>query len=100
MSWTLLHFLNYKAKQQTYCRYTATDYYLQELIEEWCEGVIQGNNQNLNQGEFSSSKTDRERPQSLLLEKVAEHLQKHIAESLTIDLQGLTKVCMALVSEL
>ncbi|POO02483.1 Tetratricopeptide-like helical domain containing protein [Trema orientale] len=72
--------------------YKPNDYYLKQLIEEWCEGVIQGNNQNLNQGAFSSSKTDRERPQSLLLEKVAEHLQKHIAESLTIDLQGLTKV--------
>ena len=44
--------------------------------------------------------TDAERPQSLLLEKVAEHLQKNIAESLTIDLQGLTKVRVVLVGEL
>ncbi|KAF4396301.1 hypothetical protein F8388_019847 [Cannabis sativa] len=70
--------------------YRSNDFYLKQLIEEWCEGVIQCDNQN--QEEFSSSMTDTERPQSLLLEKVAEHLQKNIAESLTIDLQGLTKV--------
>lgn len=75
-----------------YHRYNSNDYYLKQLIEEWCEGVIQGNNQN--QGESSSGKRkDKKRPQSLLLEKVAEHLQTHIAETLTIDVQGLTKVC-------
>lgn len=81
-----------------YHRYKPNDYYLKLLIEEWCEGVIQGNNQN--QEGFSSSQIDIERPQGLLLERVAEHLQMHIAESLAIDLQGLTKVCVILVSKL
>lgn len=54
--------------------------------------MVQGNNQSL--AESSSwDKKDKKRPQSLLLEKVAEHLQKHIAETLTVDVQGLTKVC-------
>eukprot|EP00261_Vitis_vinifera_P036011 XP_019077254.1 PREDICTED: pentatricopeptide repeat-containing protein At5g02830, chloroplastic isoform X4 [Vitis vinifera] len=71
--------------------YKSNDYYLKELIEEWCEGVIQDN--NLNQSKFSSvNRADWGRPQSLLLEKVAAHLQKSVAESLAIDLQGLTQV--------
>ncbi|CAK9138344.1 unnamed protein product [Ilex paraguariensis] len=71
--------------------YKSNDYYLKQLIEEWCEGVIQ--NKNKKQGKFGScSKTDLGGPQSLLLEKVAAHLQKSSAESLAIDLQGLTKV--------
>lgn len=71
--------------------YKSSDYYLKELIEEWCEGVLQNNTQN--QGQLSPCvKNDKGRPQSLLLEKVATLLQKTIAESLAIDLQGLTKV--------
>lgn len=55
--------------------------------------MIQDN--NLNQSKFSSvNRTDWGRPQSLLLEKVAAHLQKSVAESLAIDLQGLTQVCL------
>jgi hypothetical protein len=62
-----------------------------ELIEEWCAGVIQDDNQN--KGEFSScNKTYSGRPQSILLEKIAMHLQKSNAECLAIDLWGLTKV--------
>lgn len=68
--------------------YKPNDYYLKELIEEWCEEVIQGNSQKLS----PCDKTDLRRPQSMLLEKVAAHLQKSIAESLAIDLQGLSKV--------
>ncbi|KAM1648232.1 hypothetical protein ACFX1Q_010271 [Malus domestica] len=71
--------------------YKSNDRFLEQLIEEWCEGVIQDS--NAKQGEFSShDKTDIGRPGSLLLEKVAEHLQKHTAETLAVDLQGLTKV--------
>ncbi|KAI3473247.1 hypothetical protein Pfo_030539 [Paulownia fortunei] len=69
--------------------YKPNDYYLKQLIEEWCEGVIQ--NEHRNKGQFASRITDF-RPQSLLLEKVAEHLQDRNAESLSIDLRGLTKV--------
>ncbi|PQQ09950.1 pentatricopeptide repeat-containing protein [Prunus yedoensis var. nudiflora] len=55
------------------------------------EGVIQDS--NAKQEELSScNKTDIGRPGSLLLEKVAEHLQTHTAETLAVDLQGLTKV--------
>ncbi|KAM5559920.1 pentatricopeptide repeat-containing protein [Rosa sericea] len=71
--------------------YKPNDYYLEQLIEEWCEGVIQDS--SLKQGEFSYwDKADIGRPGSLLLEKVAEHLQQHIADTLAVDLQGLTKV--------
>ncbi|KAF8402784.1 hypothetical protein HHK36_010875 [Tetracentron sinense] len=74
--------------------YKSNDYFLKELIEEWCEGVIMGNNkyQGLRVQGNSFNKTGGERPQSVLLEKVAAHLQKDIAESLAIDLRGLSKV--------
>ncbi|XP_027352641.1 pentatricopeptide repeat-containing protein At5g02830, chloroplastic isoform X3 [Abrus precatorius] len=76
--------------------YRPNDYYLEELIEEWCEGVIQDNREN--PGEFSSSnKSESERPHSLLLEKIAAHLLKRIADILAIDVQGLTKVEARLV---
>ncbi|KAK7337019.1 hypothetical protein VNO77_17576 [Canavalia gladiata] len=76
--------------------YRPNDYYLEELIEEWCEGVIQDNREK--QGEFSSSnKSELERPQSLLLEKIAVHLLKRVSDILAIDVQGLTKVEARLV---
>ncbi|KAK6140334.1 hypothetical protein DH2020_025929 [Rehmannia glutinosa] len=68
--------------------YKPKDYYLKRLVEEWCEGVIQNEHQNKSQ--FASRLTEFG-PQSLLLEKVAEHLQDS-AESLSIDLRGLSKV--------
>ncbi|PSS23685.1 Pentatricopeptide repeat-containing protein [Actinidia chinensis var. chinensis] len=71
--------------------YKSNDYYLKQLIEEWCEGVIQNNNQN--DGKFiSCEETDLGGPHSLLLEKVAAHLHKRNAESVAIDVRGLTKV--------
>ncbi|KAK7245191.1 hypothetical protein RIF29_40026 [Crotalaria pallida] len=76
--------------------YKPNDYYLEELIEEWCEGVIQDNAEK--QGEFSSSnKSELERPHSLLLEKIAVHLLNRVADILTIDVQELTKVEARLV---
>ncbi|KAL2509474.1 Pentatricopeptide repeat-containing protein [Forsythia ovata] len=69
--------------------YKPNDHYLKQLIEEWCEGVIQDSSHDT--GRFTSHRTDFG-PHSLLLEKVAEHLQESNAESLSIDLQGLTKV--------
>ncbi|WJX79229.1 hypothetical protein P8452_62368 [Trifolium repens] len=76
--------------------FKANDYYLEELIEEWCEGVIQDNEDY--EGEFSTSKTSEiERPQSMLLEKIAAHLLKRVADILAIDVQGLTKVEARLV---
>ncbi|OWM64581.1 hypothetical protein CDL15_Pgr020548 [Punica granatum] len=71
--------------------YKSNDYYLKQLIEEWCEGVIQGNNRKM-QEHTLSEETELSGSQSLLLEKVAVNLQKSVAESLAVDLQGLTKV--------
>ncbi|KAK3016654.1 hypothetical protein RJ639_006749 [Escallonia herrerae] len=76
--------------------YKSNDYYLKQLIEEWCEGIIQDDNQR--RGPRSScNRTDLGGPQSLLLEKVAAQLQKSDAESLAVDLQGHTKVEARLV---
>ncbi|KAL1105546.1 hypothetical protein V6Z11_D04G140400 [Gossypium hirsutum] len=71
--------------------YKSNDIYLKELIEEWCEGVINENNQK-QEGLSSCKRTDLERPHSLLLEKIAVHLQMSTAESPAVDLRGLTKV--------
>ncbi|XAR69021.1 hypothetical protein NMG60_11000464 [Bertholletia excelsa] len=71
--------------------YRPNDNYLKQLIEEWCEGVIQDDNEN--GGQFSyCNNADTAGPHSLLLEKVAVHLQEKNTNSLAIDLQGLTKV--------
>ncbi|KAE9590941.1 hypothetical protein Lal_00023301 [Lupinus albus] len=76
--------------------YKPNDFYLEGLIEEWCEGVIQDNTGD--EGEFSSSnKSELERPESLLLEKIAVHLLNRVADILTIDVQELTKVEARLV---
>lgn len=97
LTWKIIlhrHCFNFKAKKQAHCRYKPSDYYLQELIEEWCEGVLQDNGHD--QAEFTSSnKSELERPQSLLLEKIAAHLQKRVADILAIDVQGLTKVLIS-----
>ncbi|KZV51570.1 pentatricopeptide repeat-containing protein chloroplastic-like [Dorcoceras hygrometricum] len=69
--------------------YKSNDYYLKQLIEEWCEGVIQ--NRKMANDQWCSQRTNF-RPHSILLEKVAEHLQENNADSLSIDLRGLTKV--------
>ncbi|KAK8483721.1 hypothetical protein V6N11_061675 [Hibiscus sabdariffa] len=71
--------------------YKSNDFYLKELIEEWCEGVIKENYQK-QEGLSSCKRTDLERPHSLLLEKIAVHLQMSTAETPAIDLRGLTKV--------
>ncbi|OMO73470.1 hypothetical protein COLO4_27102 [Corchorus olitorius] len=71
--------------------YKSNDIYLKELIEEWCEGVIKGNHQK-QEGLSSSERTNSDRPHSLLLEKIAVHLQMSMAENPAIDLRGLTKV--------
>ncbi|XP_038713901.1 pentatricopeptide repeat-containing protein At5g02830, chloroplastic isoform X2 [Tripterygium wilfordii] len=71
--------------------FKSNDYYLKELIEEWCEGVIQDNNRN--QGELASCKiTNLRRSHGVLLESVAAHLQKSNSKSVMVDIQGLTKV--------
>ncbi|CAH2074407.1 unnamed protein product [Thlaspi arvense] len=76
--------------------YKPNDHFLKELIEEWCEGVIQENSQRQNETSDQEG-TNLERPVSLLIEKVATHLQERTAGNLAIDLQGLTKVEARLV---
>lgn len=73
-----------------HCRYKPNDYYLKQLIEQWCEGVIQNGNQR--KGYFSSRNRSGLEPESMILEKVAEHLQKDNANSVSINLRGLSKV--------
>ncbi|PKI47877.1 hypothetical protein CRG98_031661 [Punica granatum] len=109
--------------------YKSNDYYLKQLIEEWCEGVIQdGNYLAINDGLsdilkiLKSMRVAKVKPDviayttaikvcveskrlklafSLFDEMkrcqvqpnlVAVNLQKSVAESLAVDLQGLTKV--------
>lgn len=72
--------------------YKANDYYLKELLEEWCEGILSGN-----QGQaLTVQKTHKmgysKTPHGLLLDKVAAHLQKDVDDNQIIDIKGLTKV--------
>ncbi|CAI0471590.1 unnamed protein product [Linum tenue] len=71
--------------------YNANDYYLKQLIEEWCEGVIQHNGPRQDRSSGQTG-TATGRPHNLLLEKVAAHLQNGISGRVAINLQGLTKV--------
>ncbi|KAK4342969.1 hypothetical protein RND71_038785 [Anisodus tanguticus] len=70
--------------------YKPNDYYLKQLIEQWCEGVIQNGNQR--KCNFSTRNRTDLGPESMILEKVAEHLQKDSANSISINLRGLSKV--------
>ncbi|XP_020086824.1 pentatricopeptide repeat-containing protein At5g02830, chloroplastic isoform X4 [Ananas comosus] len=74
--------------------YSSNDYYLKELIEEWCEGVLCSKNQNQELVSDGSSvmKGESRKLYDLFLEKVAAHLQKDIGENQIIDIRGLTKV--------
>ncbi|KAL9239269.1 hypothetical protein vseg_013608 [Gypsophila vaccaria] len=75
--------------------YKSNDDYLKLLIGEWCEGVLQNNNQ---EREYKlRDKADIGGLRSLLLDRVATQLQKNTAESLAVDIQGLTKVEARLV---
>ncbi|CAA7021177.1 unnamed protein product [Microthlaspi erraticum] len=76
--------------------YKPNDHFLKELIEEWCEGVIQENSQSRDKTSDEEG-TNLGRPVSLLIEKVAAHMQERTAGNLAIDLQGLTKVEARLV---
>ncbi|OAY68857.1 Pentatricopeptide repeat-containing protein, chloroplastic, partial [Ananas comosus] len=74
--------------------YSSNDYYLKELIEEWCEGVLCSKNQNQELVSDGSSvmKGESRKLYDLFLEKVAAHLQKDNGENQIIDIRGLTKV--------
>ena len=66
-------------------RYSANDYFLKDLLGEWCEGI-------LNTTAGSSGLLGKSKTQNLLIEKVAVLLQKDVSENQVIDLNGLTKV--------
>lgn len=74
--------------------YSSNDYYLKELLEEWCEEVICSSNRD--KAITSINKTHKmfysKKPHSLLLEKVARNLQKDVGDNQAIDIRGLTKV--------
>ncbi|CAL9106029.1 unnamed protein product [Musa textilis] len=73
--------------------YQSNDYYLKELIEEWCEGVLCSKDQSRNVlGSDNYSEANSRKPYNLLLEKVAIHLQRDAGDSRAIDIRGLTKV--------
>ncbi|GJN31110.1 hypothetical protein PR202_gb19468 [Eleusine coracana subsp. coracana] len=71
--------------------YQANDYYLKELIVEWCEGVLSSGNGNR---DFYDLDLNHNRKESfnLLLEKVATFLQDDINQNQTVDVRGLSKV--------
>ncbi|GAB2272407.1 hypothetical protein Dimus_007232 [Dionaea muscipula] len=71
--------------------YRSNDYYLKQLIEEWCEGVLQSSNPKANQHK-RGTRVYSHGQESPLLERVAMHLQKDSTESMAIDIQGLTRV--------
>lgn len=71
-------------------RYKPNDYYLKQLIGEWCEGILETSTRK--KGQLASTSRTSLELQNLLLEKVASHLQDMNAKSLSINLQGLTKV--------
>lgn len=76
-------------------RYSSNDYFLKELLEEWCEGVIKNSELGPVQMTYpscSSGKAKTDKSQSLLLEKIAVLLQKDFVKGSSVDLRGLSKV--------
>ncbi|ONK62400.1 uncharacterized protein A4U43_C07F3480 [Asparagus officinalis] len=73
--------------------YSANDYYLKELLEEWCEGVIRNDQDRALTGIPKKHKIFySKKHHGLLLEKVADYLQKDVGDNHAIDIRGLTKV--------
>lgn len=72
--------------------YRANDYYLKELLEEWCEGIISGNQGRALTIPKKHKISHSKKPYGLLLEKVAAHLKKDVGVNHAIDIRGLTKV--------
>ncbi|KAL6645770.1 hypothetical protein ACP70R_017378 [Stipagrostis hirtigluma subsp. patula] len=72
-------------------RYQANDYYLKELIVEWCEGVLSSGNGNR---DFYGVDLKHKRKESfnLFLEKVATFLQEDADQNQIVDVRGLSKV--------
>ncbi|WVZ56546.1 hypothetical protein U9M48_007057 [Paspalum notatum var. saurae] len=71
--------------------YQANDYYLKELIVEWCEGVLSSGNDNR---DFYNLDLQPKRKESfnLFLEKIVTVLQKDVDQNQIVDVRGLSKV--------
>ncbi|KAJ1297652.1 hypothetical protein BS78_01G393300 [Paspalum vaginatum] len=71
--------------------YQANDYYLKELIVEWCEGVLSSGNNNR---DFYNLDLQPKRKESfnLFLEKIVTVLQKDVDQNQIVDVRGLSKV--------
>ncbi|KAK8919243.1 Pentatricopeptide repeat-containing protein [Platanthera zijinensis] len=73
--------------------YSSNDYYLKELLEEWCEGVISSNSPKKSLDSIDKRfNVNNSKKLGCLLEKVATILQKDMDEYQAIDIRGLTKV--------
>ncbi|XP_040378592.1 pentatricopeptide repeat-containing protein At5g02830, chloroplastic isoform X2 [Oryza brachyantha] len=68
--------------------YQANDYYLKNLIVEWCEGVLSSGNGNRELYQLDQRKESFK----LVLEKVTTFLQKDVDQNQTVDVRGLSKV--------
>uniref|UniRef100_A0A1D1Z7S7 Pentatricopeptide repeat-containing protein At5g02830, chloroplastic n=2 Tax=Anthurium amnicola TaxID=1678845 RepID=A0A1D1Z7S7_9ARAE len=73
--------------------YSANDYFLKELLEEWCEGVLCSSTDSRGLLGFNDyfRGTDKAKSQSLI-EKIAILLHKDTSENQVVDLRGLSKV--------
>ncbi|TVU47459.1 hypothetical protein EJB05_07062, partial [Eragrostis curvula] len=72
-------------------RYEANDYYLKELIVEWCEGVLSSGNGNRDFYDLDLNHNTKE-SFNFLLEKVATFLQEDVDQNQIVDVRGLSKV--------
>lgn len=72
--------------------YSSNDYYLKELLEEWCEGVISNSPKKSLDSIDKGFNVNNSKKLGCLLEKVATILQKDMDEYQAIDIRGLTKV--------
>ncbi|XP_020591216.1 pentatricopeptide repeat-containing protein At5g02830, chloroplastic isoform X2 [Phalaenopsis equestris] len=74
--------------------YNSNDYYLKELLEEWCEGILCSNSQkkNLNSTDERFSLNNSKKLSWPLLERMATFLQKDTDDYQAIDIRGLSKV--------
>ncbi|OEL22079.1 Pentatricopeptide repeat-containing protein [Dichanthelium oligosanthes] len=71
--------------------YQANDYYLKELIVEWCEGVLSSGSDNRDFYNFDLQ-PKRKESFNLFLEKVVTVLQKDVDQNQIVDVRDLSKV--------
>ncbi|KAL6902325.1 hypothetical protein ACP4OV_005201 [Aristida adscensionis] len=71
--------------------YQANDYYLKELIVEWCEGVLSSRSGNRDFYGLNLKDNTKE-SFNLFLEKVATFLQEDVDQNQIVDVRGLSKV--------